>query len=231
MKLGSIFLRGGPFVLMFALLLAAPGKAQTLDSSVTADYLGPGSQTILNDNSDQSTKEFTVDRRLEWFLDSTMGSGSLVAGAVSAGLGTGLNSPGERGDIGQSFFRRYEMHLAETSTENGMEAALGAIWGEDPRYFRVQTESFGKRLKNVIRMTFVAYRSDGDLAPAYARYIGITGSSFLANSWEANGAANIDGVALRALTGFLGRMGGNAFQEFWPSVKPHLLRHLPSMQP
>jgi hypothetical protein len=231
MRLGTFPFRGFPLVLMFAaLLLARPSNAQTQSVGVSADHSRPGSDVAANSLGDKSTKNFTYDQRFEWFIDNTAGTGSLVADAVSAGIGTGLNSPGARGGTGQSFTQRYEMHLAGASAANGMEASLGAIWSEDPRYFPVPTESFGRRLRNVIKMTFVAYRRDGNLAPAYARYLGVTGSSFLTASWEANGDANLHDAILGTLTGFLGRMGGNAFQEFWPSVKPHLLHHMSSLR-
>ena len=55
------------------------------------------------------------------------------------------------------------------ATSNVMEASIGALWGEDPRYFRVPEESLGGRAKNVIKMTFLARRRDGNFAPAYAR--------------------------------------------------------------
>ena len=223
MKQWTVSSRGLPLLVMFAFLLGArPGNAQTRDSGLAADHPRPGSEAILDHESDESTKDITNGQRLEWFVENTFGPRSLVAGAVSAGLGTDLDNPRRYGGIGQGFGRRYEMHLADTSTGNAMEATLGAIWREDPRYYRVPTESFGRRVRNVIRMTFVAYRSDGNPAPAYARYIGIAGSNFLANSWEANSEANLHGAALRTLTGFLGRMGSNAFQEFWPNVKPRL---------
>jgi len=214
MKLCSVCLRRAPLAMVFALSLAATGNAQAIPNSA----------------SDESAVHFTAGQRLEWFVDNTIGTGSLAADGASAGIGTAFNTPGMRGSSAESFVRRYEMHLAATAAGNALEAASGAIWGEDPRYFRVPTESFGKRLRNVIRMTFVAYRSDGHLAPAYGRYIGITGSSFLATSWGEN-AYSLHEAVLSTLGGFLGRMGSNAFQEFWPSVKPHLLRHLSPVHP
>jgi hypothetical protein len=55
--------------------------------------------------------------------------------------------------------------------------------------------------------------------PAYARFAGISGSNFIANSWRVSSEANLHDAALRTFAGFLARMGSNAFQEFWPDVK------------
>jgi hypothetical protein len=108
-----------------------------------------------------------------------------------------------------------------------MEAGLGQIWGEDPRYFRAEKGPFGNRVLNVVKLTFAARRSDGNVAPAYARFISISGNNFLANTWRPDSEADAHHAILRILLGFAGRMGGNAFQEFGPDVKRHLLRQKP----
>lgn len=183
--------------------------------------MGSGNEITPENNSESGTG-ITRGQRLDWFIESTMGPRSLVVGVMSAGIGSSLNRPHEYGRTWTGFERRYEMRLAGISTGNAMEATLGAIWREDPRYSRVPEEPFGGRIRNVIKMTFVAYRGDGRLAPAYARYIGISGSNLLANSWRAHSEANLHDAALRTLAGFLSRMGSNTVQEFWPDVKLHI---------
>ena len=88
-----------------------------------------------------------------------------------------------------------------------MEAALGSLWGEDPRYFRADGQSFKGRMKNVIVMTFVARQADGTLAPAYARYIGnrATTSFRIPGGRTANPAWATPACAL--LLGFAGTNG------------------------
>jgi len=72
-------------------------------------------------------------------------------------------------------------------------------------------------------MTFAARRADGELAPAYARYVGISGNNFMSNTWRADGESGVGDACLRTL-GFAGRMGGDAFAEFWPTLTKHLFR-------
>jgi hypothetical protein len=222
-------LRTGSFwrcllLFMFVLLLEArPGNAQTSDSGLAVEPLRSGTEASLDHHeSDERAKGLTNDQRLQWFVENTMAPRSAVAGVLSAGLGTGLNRPNEYGRTGRGFAQRYEMRFAGIAAGNAMEATLGAIWKENPRYYRVPNEHFGRRVRNVIKLTFVAYRSDGNLAPAYARYIGIAGNNFLSNSWRAPSEANLYDAALRTFTGFLGRMGSNALQEFWPDVKKRM---------
>ena len=114
------------------------------------------------------------------------------------------------------------MRFTGIATGNAMETAVGSLWGEDPRYFRAIGRPFPERMKNVVRMTFVARRADGSTGPAYARYIGISGNNFLSNTWRADSESSVGDACLRTALGFAGRMGGNAFAEFWPTVTKHL---------
>jgi hypothetical protein len=162
---------------------------------------------------------------VKWFAVSTAGPLSLLAaGSISAGFGTAINRPKEYGPHWEGFGKRYGMRLTGVSTGNAIEASLGSLWGEDPRYFQSPRRGFGTRVKYVIRTTFVAPRRDGTLHPAYARYIGNVGNNFLSNTWRVqseNGAGN---AALRCLLGVVGRMSGNAFAEFWPDVRKRVWR-------
>jgi len=55
----------------------------------------------------------------------------------------------------EGFGKRYGMRLTGVVTGNAMEASLGAIWGEDPRYVRVGDQPLGARIKNIIVMTLL----------------------------------------------------------------------------
>ena len=165
-----------------------------------------------------SYQSITGRQRLHWFVKSTIGPQSLAAGLFTAGFGTAFNRPEEYGPHWEGYGKRYGMRFTGISTGNAMEAAVGSLWGEDPRYFRATAQSFKGRMKNVMVMTFVARQADGDLGPAYARYIGITGNNFLSNTWREDSESSVGDACLRTALGFAGRMGSNAFAEFWPTV-------------
>jgi hypothetical protein len=161
-------------------------------------------------------------QRLRWFLTNTLGPRHLAGGAITSAFGTAVDRPKEYGPGWGGFGDRFGMRLTGASTGNAMEAGIGALWGEDPRYFRVPEKPFKARVRNVIRLTFVARRRDASFAPAYARFIGVTGNNFLSNTWRADSEANNHDAALRTLEGIAGRMAGNAFEEFWPDVESHV---------
>jgi hypothetical protein len=169
----------------------------------------------------------TGTERLSWFVQNTIGLRSLGAGLLSAGLGTAMDSPKEYGGSWEGFGKRYGMRLTGVSTGNVMEAGLGDIWGEDPRYFRAGSGPFVHRVLHVVKLTFTARDRDGNVAPAYARYIGIAGNNFLSNTWRAQSEADTQHALTRTALGFVGRMGGDAFQEFWPDVRQHIWHKKP----
>jgi hypothetical protein len=165
--------------------------------------------------------------RVRWVVASSVGPASLAAGVLSAGWGTLFNAPLEYGPHWQGYGERYGMRLTGIATSNVMEAGLGAIWGEDPRYVRAVGAPFGNRIGHIMKMTFLAHDRDGKTMPAYARYIAIPGNNFLSNTWRADSEATVSRASLRIGLGFLGRMGGNAFEEFWPDVRQRFFSKKP----
>jgi hypothetical protein len=164
----------------------------------------------------------TGKERFTWFAKSTVGPQSLAAGLFTAALGTAANTPKEYGPHWEGFGKRYGIRLSGVSTSNAMEAGLGTFWGEDPKYYPTKDLPIKGRIVNVMKTTFTAPRPDGHYAPAYARFIAISGSNFLSNTWRADSEADAQHAAMRTLYGFLGHMGGEAFQEFWPDVQKRI---------
>jgi hypothetical protein len=158
-------------------------------------------------------------------LDSTLGPLTLVGVGVDAGWGTLRDKPWEYGTHVEGFGKRYGLDLAADATSNLMEASLGAMWGEDPRYFRAEGEPTARRVGHVFRMTFLAKNREGHYMPAYARYTAIAGSSFISNAWRPNSDASTSDAIVRIGFGFGGRLARNLWDEFWPDVKNGIFHH------
>jgi hypothetical protein len=201
-------------------LLASAAVAQTimpgtLASSVVPDSAGGASSSS---SSSDARQPITARGRIDWVVKGTIGPESLGAGLFSAGWGTLFNSPKTYGPHWEGFGDRYGMRLSGIAASNSVEAGLGAIWGEDPRYNRDEGAPFSHRLGHAAKMTFMAQDRDGNLMPAYARLIAVPGTNFLSNTWRAPGDDTANRAAIRTGLGFLGRFGGNTFDEFWPDV-------------
>jgi hypothetical protein len=196
------------------LLLATAAVGQT----------APSSNFQTANAAISSYQPITGRQRFQWFVKSTVGPENLTAGLFIAGFGTALNRPKEYDTHWAGFGKRYGMRLTGISIGNAVEAGLGSLWGEDPRYFRAAGQPFKGRLKNVVVMTFAARGSDGSLGLAYARYLGNTGNNFLSNTWRADSESSVSSAFLRIALGFAGKMGGNAFEEFWPDARKYVFR-------
>jgi hypothetical protein len=211
----------GALISLVAGSMFAP--AQTVQINPTKQVAAPQAPSA----SLKPYHSITAKQRVQWFVQSTVGAETLAVGVLSAGIGTARDSPKEYGPHWEGFAKRYGMRLTGVSTGNAMEAGLGALWGEDPRYFRSYRQPFPGRIKNVVLMSFLAHSRSGQLSPAYARYIATPGNNFLSNAWRADSEANNRAAALRTLWGFLGLMGKNAFTEFWPEVQHRVFHKKP----
>ncbi len=164
----------------------------------------------------QNYNAITASERMKWFAVST-GRGAISGSIFSAAWGTANGRPEEYPNNWEGFGRRYRMSLAGVATGNAMEAGLGAMWGEDPRYFPTNlspTGNMGAKLKHIVKSTFTARNRNGESMPAYARYIAQPGNNFLANTWRVESEATVGQALLRTAFGFLGRMTSNAVAEF-----------------
>ena len=117
-------------VVLVLLLLCVPMFAQGSDPTHLV--------STKTDNEVPNYEPITPAQRMHWFAFSTAGPVSLLlAGPVSAAWGTMLDRPKEYGPHWGGFADRYGMRLTGVSTGNAIEAGVGALWGEDPRYFPV----------------------------------------------------------------------------------------------
>lgn len=153
-----------------------------------------------------------LDRKA-WMLKQTLGPASLAGGAFSAGLGTWRDRPVEYGTNWKGFGQRYGLRLTGVATQNVLEAGLGAVLHEDPRYKKA-SGGFKARLASTLKQTIMVQRTDGTYGPAYARYAAISGGNFVSNAWRPDSEATVNGALSRTGYGFLGRLAGNAVAEF-----------------
>jgi len=190
--------RLGTITLLTILLGSLPGRAicQTLDYT-----------------------PITPSERGRWIVDGTIGLKSLtVVGPLAASWQTAWNQPSEWERSWSGFGKRYLQREADVAISNTLEAGVGAIWGEEPRYVRLGRGSIGARARWAIKTAFVTQRRDGRLHAAWGRYVGNTVNNVIENAWLPPSATTVGGTIYRSAAGFATRIGGNAWEEFWPDV-------------
>ena len=174
-------------------------------------------------SSSDDPKPLSAKERLNWVTTNTLGPTSLLGASFGAGWSTLTDARPSYDRHWDGFGKRVGINVAGSAVSNTIEAGLGAAWGEDPRYTRDAGETFKNRLGHIFKMTYMASNRDGQLHPAYARFIAIPASNFLSNTWRPDNTT-VDSALSRTALGFLGRLGGNAFNEFWPDVSRRVFR-------
>lgn len=162
------------------------------------------------------TAPFTAVDRVHWLVHQNLSPVAILEDVAAGAESTLSNTPKEYGPHWEGFGKRVGIIAANSGVKTVMEAGLGSIWGEDPRYNRTEGERFTVRLGHVVKMAFFARNRAGDTVPAYARLIAVPSGNFLANAWMPDSEAKLSDAALRTGLSFLSRMGGNAIKEFRP---------------
>jgi hypothetical protein len=166
----------------------------------------------------------TAPQRVDWIIEGVVGPRSLGIGVIAAAWETAWNTPEEWHQSWKGFGKRYLQREADVALSSGMEAGLGAIWGEEPRYIRAPRGSVRSRFAYAVRTVVLAQRRDGRLAPAWARGVGNVLNNVVENTWLPPSATTTRQTLIRCGEGFLGRLAGNLWEEFWPDVKARLGR-------
>ena len=205
--------------LCFALLASACFAQEQDKPDAPSAPQGPVQQNLKVIASQAPYEPITGKQRVQWAASETFGPESLLTGTFTAAIGTGRDNPYEYGPHWDGLAKRYGMRFTGVASSNTIEAGLGAIWGEDPRYVRNQNLPFKRRLGNVFLLSFTARNRQGKLMPAYARYIAIPGNNFLSNTWRVSSEATTSAALTRTGYGVLSEITSNAWSEFWPDIK------------
>jgi hypothetical protein len=161
--------------------------------------------------------------RVDWIVDGTIGPQSLAVGVIGSGWQTGFNTPSEWGG-GKGFTRRYLEREADVAISNSLEAGLGALWGEDPRYIASRRQGLWPRARYAMKTVVLATRRDGRRGPAWGRFAGNVFNNVIENSWLPPSVTTPGQTALRSAQGLAGRLLGNLWEEFWPDLRKRLRR-------
>jgi hypothetical protein len=169
-------------------------------------------------------RPITAAERVDWTIVGTVGLRSLGVGVLAASWQTGFNTPDEWGRTWRGFGKRYLEREADVAISNSIEAGGGALWGEEPRYIRSGRRGIKSRAAYAMKVVMLTQRRDGHLAPAWARYASNVFNNLIENQWLPPSATTARETTVRSLEGFLGRLGGNMWEEFWPDIRRRVFK-------
>jgi len=213
-----------PLLAVLGLALQAAAEEPQKPEAPQAKPQGPPATSLKVIPAQAPYQPLSAKQRVQWATSETFGLESCLVGIWTAGITTARNKPEEYGPHWDGFAKRYGMRFTGIAASNTIEAGLGAIWGEDPRYVRNQNLPFNRRVGNVFVFSFTARNRQGRLMPAYARYIAIPGNNFLSNTWRVGSESTTNQALARTGYGVLAEIAGNAWTEFWPDVRRMVFR-------
>jgi len=152
-------------------------------------------------------------------IEGTVGPMSLGIGVIASAWSTLLNNPEEWGQGWSGYGKRYVQREADVAISSTIEAGVGALWGEEPRYIPSQRRGLWPRARYAMKTVFLAQRRDGRLAPAWGRVAGNVFNNVIENAWLPPSVTTPGQTAFRSAQGFAGRLVGNLWGEFWPDVR------------
>lgn len=198
-----------------------PGTAANKDGNMIARPRTVESENLV---AGKPYMPITVPQRAEWWAERSLDWESFGAGIIKGATRTWwLKSPEEWGGSWEGFGKRVGTRQAESIISRGIEAGVGSLWGEDPRYFRSGRTDFSGRLRHAVVSAFVTYRRDGSRGPALARGIGIVSAKTVSRSWKPDRDWWQESIEPLG-TGFAGRITSNLLREFLPDFKHQILR-------
>lgn len=203
------------------LLASVPSLAPAETAEIGPDSGTPSQTAALPPTSIRDYTPITGKERVQWYLRGT-GTAAVSSSVLSAAWSSAWRSPHEYPVTWGGFGKRYGLAISGVAISNGIEVGLGGVWGEDPRYFRQGGPLRGNvksRVNHVLLSTFTATNRRGELMPAYSRFIAIPSSNFMQNAWRVESQSSASDALMRTLYGFLGRMAGNAINEFLPDLR------------
>lgn len=173
-------------------------------------------------DTEKASAPITGVERINWIVEGMLGPRSLGVGVLASTWQTSWHIPDEWSRSAYGFRERYLEREADVAISNTIEAGLGALWGEDPRYIRAPRGSARSRFAYAVRTVVLAPRGDGQLKPAWGRFAGNVFNNVIENAWLPPSMTTPGQTALRSANGMLGRLAGNLWDEFWPDIRTHL---------
>jgi hypothetical protein len=197
--------------------------AATLLTVVLIPSLAAAGQRPDEDDEQRGTySPITSSERAAWLAGEIASPGALSSAAFTSAWTTKENWPKEWPRSARGYSRRFGDAQAATAISSSIEAGLGSLWGEDPRYFRSGRYERWARVRHALAGVVLARRSDGHRAPAWGRFTGSVAGNVVENTWLPPSAATRSQTTARVATGLAGQLAANLWSEFWPDLRRRL---------
>ena len=172
--------------------------------------------------SDDPAIPLAVEDKFTIYLKRTYGPGAFLKSAAIAGINQARNRPVEWERGWEGYGDRFGSSMGQRAVSNTISFGVGALRGEDPRYFPSGQSGISARIGNALAQTFVAHTDQGGRTMAIGRVAGAFGGGFVSRTWQPEGHGIIrSGLRSGAMSLTSGAVS-NIIREYWPDMKKRL---------
>jgi len=158
----------------------------------------------------------TFRERARVYREAVINPGILIWPAIGGGILQARDYPKEWGQGTEGYGRRFGSTLGQSVISQTIRFGVAAVDGEDPRYFMSKDRSAWGRMRHAAASSFVSYTASGRRIPAFSRFVGAYGSSFIANTWYPASVADTSHALQRGSIHLGLGAGFNLLHEFAP---------------
>ena len=195
--------------LMVAALSMLLGTVAMAQTPLASDYYEP----------------LSVKAKARVFGGRIISPASLGKSAFTAGINQWRDSPEEWEQGMSGYAKRFGHKVATRGAENAIGFAVAAPLKQDPRYFRSGEGGALHRTRHALMWTITTRTDDGGRAPAYWRFAGNFGASFVSNAWRPDRQTNMRDTMVRGTVSVGYDALSNVVKEFWPEIRRTVFRH------
>ena len=141
--------------------------------SQAIEWLSPAQSTPL-----------TAAQRWHDYWVATIGPGTVLSEAVSAGFGQWENSPPEWGQGGSGYGDRVANELAYNAVRTTLTYGTSELFHEDNRYFASGKRTVAGRVSYALASPVTARRRSGRRSISISGVTGIAGVSLISRAWS-----------------------------------------------
>ncbi len=160
------------------------------------------------------------------FLGDTLDPVSFLSAGFNAGVDQMEDSDPSYGQGAAGYGKRFAAEYAGLATGNFFSGFVyPAIFGEDPRYYRLREGTTKQRLLHAVGHTVLAHRDDGTRMFNFSEWLGTTTGVVLSNTYHPDNSRAFLPNARTVVYSVATDMGFDILREFWPEIAKSL--HMP----
>ncbi|HYP05349.1 MAG TPA: hypothetical protein VER03_03870 [Bryobacteraceae bacterium] len=161
----------------------------------------------------------TLKGKTDYFLKSAFSAEALGRVALTTSIGQIGGASEEWGTGSSAYGRRLGARYASHFVTRGVRYGVGALHGEDPRFYRSGKEGFKARAGFVLSRTFLVQMDDGATSIAAGRIAGALAGNTLQSYMRENPKDALRNGLTNAGISIGTDTAVRMVREFWPDIK------------